>query len=151
MVRWTHSIQPFAPASWPGRTPNRSSAAFLGALSIVVAACGSTATPTPPPPSASSAGGNVPGCSQTRSRIPVLIDSQDPVGKTRFLFSFIDNENKPIAAPDLETKVAFFDLATSSTAPAMTVQATFIWAIQGQRGLYHLTADFGEAGDWVAQ
>ena len=131
--------------------PHRSIAAFLGALSIVVAGCGSTAITPPPSPSASAAGASVPGCSQTRSRIPVLIDSQDPVGTTRFLFSFIDNENKPIAAPDLETNVAFFDLAKSSTAPAMTVPATFIWAIQGQRGLYHLTADFGEAGDWVAQ
>jgi hypothetical protein len=134
-----------------GMSPHRSLAAFLGALAIIVAGCGSTGSPATPSPSGSSAAVNVPGCSQTRSRIPVLIDSQDPVGQTRFLFSFIDNANKPIAAPDLQAKVAFFDLAKSSTAPAMTVPATFIWAIQGQRGLYHLTADFGEAGDWVAQ
>jgi hypothetical protein len=130
---------------------HRSIAAVVAALAILVAACGSTAPPTSASPSSSGSAAAVAGCSQTRSRIPVLIDSQDPVGTTRFLFSFIDADNKPIAAPDLTAKVEFFDLAKSTTTPAATVPATFIWAIQGQRGLYHLTANFPDAGDWVAK
>jgi hypothetical protein len=120
--------------------------AVLVTLALVVAGCGSG---TAASPSASAAGGA--NCSQTRTRIPVLIDSQDSVGSDRFLFSFIDEQNKPISAPDLKATVAFYDLAKSPTTPIARVDGQFIWAIEGQRGIYHVTTDFTDPGDWMAQ
>jgi hypothetical protein len=87
------------------------------------------------------------------TRIPVIIPSQVSCGAFRFLFTFADakDENKQIGSPDVAAKVAFYDLAKDPATPVSTVDATFIWAIQGERGDYIANVTFPEAGDWGAQ
>jgi len=141
------------------RAPIRRGRTGLAVLiaSILMAACTATTTPAPTgPPSSSSAGapGSAPGPSGSASgptRIPLLLDVQDPVGTTRVLFGMLDQKNDSIGAPDLTVGVAFYDAAKSSTTPVATDPATFIWAIPDERGIYEVTTTFGEAGDWIAE
>ena len=83
--------------------------------------------------------------------IPYVITSQAVCGPVRFLFSFLDAENRPIAAPDRTATVTFYDLGRSLTEPVTTVDATFAWAIEGDRGIYIANADLPEAGLWGAE
>ncbi|MHB8459282.1 MAG: hypothetical protein ACYDAK_11220 [Candidatus Limnocylindrales bacterium] len=122
---------------------------LLAALAIGVGACtvassGSSRSSALSIPVAGASSGARP------TRIPILIDAEDAVGPARFLFALGDQQNAPIGAPDLPATVAFYDLAKSSTTPTATVNATFIWAIQGQRGIYVADTTFNEAGDWAA-
>jgi hypothetical protein len=126
-------------------------AAVVGALlvAILAAGCGGGATPAPSAPAATGPAGS--GVAAGPSRIPILVDTQDPVGKTRFLFAMADQKNNPIGAPDLPVTVAFYDTPKSTTVPTGTYPATFVWAITGERGIYVVNADFAEAGDWIAE
>ena len=87
------------------------------------------------------------------SFLPVLISSQLAVGVNRFVYSLLDARDQltPLAAPDVTTELAFYDLQKDPATPAATAGGTFIWAVQGQRGLYHAAATFGEAGPWGVQ
>ena len=67
------------------------------------------------------------------------------------MFSFLDPQNTPIAAPDRSATVAFYDLAKDPSKPAATRTGTFIWAIENERGVYVTSMDFGEAGVWGAE
>ncbi|MFI5226846.1 MAG: hypothetical protein ACHQ3P_09235 [Candidatus Limnocylindrales bacterium] len=129
--------------------------ALAAAVALIVGACGGAATPTPSGSGSNGAsGGASAGSSPVGSgptRIPILVDAQDPVGQSRFLFALADQKNNPIGAPDLPVSVAFYDLGKSSTTPVSTNQATFVWAITGQKGIYVVDTTFGEAGDWIAE
>jgi len=120
------------------------------ALALGLAACSAGSSSSAGTTSSSSAAPSAAASGGGPTRIPILIDAQDVVGRARFLFAFSDRQNAPIGAPDMAAKVAFYDLAASSTTPTATVDATFIWAIQGQRGIYVADTTFGEAGDWAA-
>ncbi len=72
-------------------------------------------------------------------------------GDLRFVFTFIDADNQPIGAPDRTATVTFYDLGRSLDAPVTTVEATFAWAIDGDRGIYIANATLPEAGTWGAE
>lgn len=113
-------------------------------LAALVAGCGSIGT------SAASSAVASAGPSSGPTRIPILIDVQDAVGPSRFLFALADAQNNSIGSPDVPARVAFFDLARSATTPTATVDARFIWTIQGTKGIYAASVDFPAAGDWAA-
>jgi hypothetical protein len=50
----------------------------------------------------------------------------------------------------MPARVAFFDLARSETTPTATVDARFIWTIEGTAGIYAADVNFTSAGDWAA-
>lgn len=117
----------------------------LVALGLLVAACGSAAAPpaivapsparaTPPP------------------FIPQVVTSQAVVGRNRFLIGLLDASGmKPIGVPEIALEVAFTDLARSVPPPTIpATPARFVWAIEGERGIYVVDVDFPSAGDWVA-
>ena len=146
--------------------------ALVAVAMLVAAGCGSgrvTASPSvpggsPAPPSPGAAlcptaapATNLPaawtGQATAPTRIPVIITTQMTCGPSRLLFTFADaqDENKQIGAPDITATVALYDLARDTATPVATVNATFIWAIQGERGDYVAKVTFPEAGDWGAQ
>ena len=147
---------------------SRSSIAALGraaplAAALVLAACSavpSTAptTSSPPSPGASGAAcetaptpGELPGWgipSETPTIIPVAVSSQLECGVNRFLFSFLDASNRPIAAPDRAASVAFYDLGRDPERVVTSATGTFVWAIEGARGVYVAAVDLPEAGVW---
>jgi hypothetical protein len=105
---------------------------------VLVAACGPGTGPSAQP-SASTTGFSV---------LPIVISSELVPGSNRLLFAFLDaNTNAPAAAPDRKVSLAFTGpggATASGTPPA------FIWAIEGERGVYASTVDFPVAGDWQA-
>jgi hypothetical protein len=118
-------------------------------VALVVVACspGGPAEPTPP------TGGSptpIPVSSATFTVLPQLISSEAVVGEQRFLFSLVDPTTiTPIAAPDRTVTVRFVPDAGGEAIDAG--QATFIWAIEDERGVYVSEVDFPAAGDWTAE
>jgi hypothetical protein len=108
-------------------------------VAAVVAGCGPNASSSASPPPSGP------------TRIPVLVDVQDAVGASRFLFALADGQNNSIGSPDVPARVAFFDLASSATTPTATVDSRFIWTIQGAKGIYAADVTFTAAGDWAAE
>ena len=121
------------------------------AASLVVAACsGSAGSPATTAPGASTGASAPPSNSGTKaSIIPVIVSSSQVVGPNRFVFSFLDPDtNLPVASPDRTAGVAF--VGPGETQPGSVTPATFVWAIEGQRGDYVANVDFPTAGDWKA-
>lgn len=145
---------------------SRSLVAVLGALVVAVAACsgtggGSSASPAP----SASAAGACPATpepapevvsawqgEQAPSIFPVLIDPGVlACGANRMMFSFLDAQNAPVASPDRTVQVEIFDLGASTDTPFATVVATFIWAIEDERGVYVANVDFPTSGTYGVQ
>ena len=83
------------------------------------------------------------------SVIPVIVSSRQVVGPNRFVFSFLDPEtNLPAASPERTASIAF--IAPGETQPGTATEATFVWAIEGQRGDYVANVELPAAGDWKA-
>ncbi len=109
-------------------------------------ACATTA-----PPSGIPEGWNV--AAQQPSVFPQIINPSGSIacGRTRLMFSFLDDQNVPVANPDQTVEVALFDLGTDPASPVLAGIATFIWAIEPTVGVYVFDADLPTAGTWGAQ
>lgn len=113
----------------------RSGVLVLLVVAIVVAACGGSVASQ--------------GASGDPSVIPVIVSSRQAVGPNRFVFSFLDPAtNLPAAAPDRKAAIAF--IAPGETEPGTATPATFVWAIEGERGDYVANVEFPTPGDWKA-
>jgi hypothetical protein len=119
----------------------------IAALVLLVAACSQGGPAEPTPPSASSPTPIPVGSAP--SVIPQFITPEIATGEQRFLFSIIDpTTNTPIAAPDREVMVRFLP----ADGPAIDAgRATFIWAIEDERGIYVVDIDLPTAGEWTAE
>ncbi len=118
-----------------------------GAPSGAAAPCPTAPAPNPADPP----GWPVPGSSQSSSVVPVIVSSEQVCGRNRLLFAFLDAANNPVAAPDRPASVSFYDLGRDPATPASTATGTFLWAIEGVRGLYETNVEFPEAGEWGAE
>jgi hypothetical protein len=146
-------------------------AASVVVVALIAAACGSTTTS---PPVTVSQPGTTPGSSSQACAtapdtgtpagwgtpttppaiVPLLVNSPNEMtcGTNRLLFLFLDEKtNAPIADPKRTAKVAFYDLGRDANKPTSTVDTTFVWAIENQRGNYIANVDFPEAGVWGAE
>jgi hypothetical protein len=83
--------------------------------------------------------------------IPLIVSSQRTCGANRVVFSILDPQNTPIAAPDRSATIAFYDIGADPSKAVATKDGTFIWAIEGQRGVYVTAMDFPHAGLWGAE
>ena len=83
--------------------------------------------------------------------IPVPVSGDLACGENRFLFSFIDKNNKPIATPDRTVLVALYDLSRATDVPMIQTTSRFIWGIEGVSGIYETDVTFPEAGIWGAE
>ena len=61
----------------------------------------------------------------------------------RFVF-----ENVPVGSPDRTASVAF--IAPGETQPGPATEATFVWAIEGERGDYVANVELGKMNYWVS-
>lgn len=136
---------------------------LLLCASLAVAACTSGAGPAPTAtPDRTEPGGacaalpapsDLPDAwrstSTEASVIPIIVSSEQACGPDRFVFSFIDAaSNEPVASPERTARVAFFNLAADPDTPAATVEGTFVWGIEGVRGVYVAPVAYDEAGEW---
>jgi hypothetical protein len=147
--------------------------ASLVVVALIAAACGSATTslaPTASAPGTTTPGSSSQACATALDKgtpagwgpapppapdvIPYLINSGNEMtcGTNRLLFVFLDPKtNAPIADPKRTAKIAFYDLGRDATKPTSTVDTTFVWAIENQRGNYIANVDFPEAGVWGAE
>jgi hypothetical protein len=109
---------------------------------LVVGGCVGPGAETAPTPKGSEA------ASPARPSVyPVIVSSEQAVGPNRFLFSFLDpSTNLPAARPERTVRLAFFD-SPDATTPVATADAEFVWAIEGERGLYVSHVTFTRAGN----
>jgi hypothetical protein len=119
-------------------------AALVAALTIAVAACSSAASPTPIPdasfPTASGSGD--PGI------LPIPVTSFFRVGENRVIFGLADSTGqKAIATPDRTLSIGYHGPTGQAIAPA---PQSFIWAVEGVKGVYVGHATFPAAGKWTA-
>ena len=84
---------------------------------------------------------------------PVIVNSSGSLtcGENRLLFTFLDAANAPIGNPDRTASLALYNLGRDGTAPVQSVEGTFVWGIEGERGFYVTKASFPEAGRWGAE
>lgn len=144
-------------------------------LFLVVAACSgpgaSSALPSPDPSAgASGLSGSSAPCPETAppdqasipdwapgaqrpSVFPVLVSSGLSLtcGQNRVMFSFLDDTNTPVAAPDRSASVAFYDLAADPETPVVSAEGAFVWAIEDAVGIYVVNVPFPSAGLWGAE
>ncbi len=123
------------------------SAAVVGSASTGPAPCPTAPAPNPADPP----GWPVPGSAAAGAIFPVIVSSEQICGPNRFLFSFLDSQSNPVAGPDRTASVSFYDLGRDPAKPVSTEKATFLWAIEGARGLYVTNTRFDEAGEWGAE
>jgi hypothetical protein len=109
-----------------------------------LAACSTTASPVPSTPVAS------PSAAGGPSVFPVIISSEQYVGSNRFIFSFVDLENRPAATPERTVEITAYPTASGPTA-AVTSESTFLWTIPDTKGAYRSTIPFNEAGEWTLE
>ena len=80
--------------------------------------------------------------------LPLIISSELTKGPTRLLFSLTDRANALIAAPDVKVHLKFYDVDTATDTVVFESDARFLWAIDGQRGLYATDVTYPDAGRW---
>lgn len=111
---------------------------------VIAVACSSGGGPSPvastAPPSAGASGGP--------EILPIIVSSELTKGATRFLFSLTDRANKLIAAPDVKVHVEFYDVDTAKDTVVFESDARFLWAVEGERGLYAADVMYPDAGRW---
>lgn len=90
--------------------------------------------------------------SQAPTVFPSIIDPGGTLacGPNRMMFSFVDATGVPVAAPDRTVALELFDLGRDPASPAVTAATEFIWAIEGQVGVYIANVDFPTSGLWGA-
>lgn len=82
---------------------------------------------------------------------PVLANSRLTCGTNRLLFTFLDAQNAPVAAPDRTVSISIYDLGRSGSTSVETETGTFVWGIDKVRGFYVANVSFPEAGTWGAE
>ncbi len=80
---------------------------------------------------------------------PVFVNSEIVVGENRFLVGLLNDEDAPIASPDIDVHIDFYDLARSEQRPVFGTDMAFLDT--GPRGLYAAEVTFERAGRWGAE
>jgi hypothetical protein len=126
-------------------TPRPPRAALVALLTVIVAACSAAVTPA----SSSGTPSNAPsGSSAAAPFLPVPVTSFFRVGDNRIVFGLLDPAGqKEVSGPDRTLSIAYHGPSGQSIAAA---KQTFIWAIEGVRGVYVGRASFPTAGKWTA-
>ena len=83
--------------------------------------------------------------------MPFLVTNSVSCGKARILFLYLDSANRVASAPNRTAKVTFYDLGKDPKKAVATVDGTFVWTIQDERGMYVVDVDLPEAGTWGAE
>ena len=126
-------------------TPRLPRAALVALLTVIVAACGAT---TSPAPSAVRPSSLPSGSSAAAPFVPVPITSFFRVGDNRIVFGLLDPAGqKEVSGPDRTLSIAYHGPSGQTIAAA---KQTFIWVIEGVRGVYIGRATFAAAGNWTA-
>ena len=120
--------------------------AACGGGGVATASAPASAGPVSGPP-ASAGPGDAPASGDPQI-LPMFISSEIAKGPTRFVFSLTDRANQLVAAPDVPVHLELYDVGAAPDTVAFEADARFLWAIEGQRGLYVADLAFPAAGRW---
>ena len=121
---------------------SRSARSALIAVLVLVAGCGASQAPTTSPNRSIAPGASTPAI------LPVPITSAFRVGDNRVVFTLSESTaQKQVAKPDRTLSIGYHGPKGETIAP---VPYTFIWAVEGQNGVYVNHATFASAGQWTA-
>lgn len=90
----------------------------------------------------------------------IALPGQLACGKTRLLFTILGTSGDtssqasnpvPIGSPDRSVKLDLFNLGRDPEKAIASVDGTFVWAIEDERGIYYANVEFPEAGRYGAQ
>jgi hypothetical protein len=151
------------------KRPSLTLAAALACIALAGAACNVGSGPSASGPAGSPGASTTAAC-QTAPSVPddlagwaapatapaiapYIIASPGELvcGKNRVLFTMIDPAGTPVGAPDRTAKVALYNLARDPNTPIATLDGTFVWAIENERGDYVINPTFPEAGRYGAE
>jgi hypothetical protein len=62
--------------------------------------------------------------------------------------SLADKENNVVASPDVPVELAFYDLTTGPDRAVASTEASFLWSLEGELGLYRAAVEFACSGPW---
>lgn len=136
--------------------------AVVASAAVLLAACSSSGGATPGPGASAAICPATPepasdvvtawSGTQTPTIFPSIIDPGGSLacGPNRMMFSFVDVKGVPVTAPDRTVSLELFDLGGDPATPAVAAQAQFIWAIEGEVGVYVANVDFPASGLWGA-
>ena len=123
--------------------------ALLAVLVLVLAASGSGSNATGATSSAGvSAAPSAGSSTEGPAILPIIVSSEITKGPNRWLFSLTDRANNLIAAPDVPVHLEFFDVDAAKDTVVFEADARFLWAIEGERGLYAADIEYPKAGRW---
>ncbi|MDP8904414.1 MAG: FixH family protein [Chloroflexota bacterium] len=106
------------------------------------------ATPTPAPSVGAYPGWPPRTAPETFELVPIPVSTELAVGQNRFLLNLIDRQNEPLASPEREVTLNFYDLATDPAQPQVSVAGTYLPTTPQLPGLYRAQVEFGSAGEW---
>jgi hypothetical protein len=121
---------------------------ILPALLLAACAAGAPSPAAPGGPNATAPASAAPSTAAGPNILPIFVSSEILAGKNRFMFSLTDRSNQVIAAPDVPVTLEFYDVAADPEKVVLTADSTFLWAIEGERGLYAASVAFPTAGRW---
>lgn len=88
---------------------------------------------------------------QTPTLTPFLVTNAVACGQSRILFLYLDAKNEPTSQPDRTANVSFYELGRDPNKAVVSADATFVWTIANERGMYVVDVDLPEAGTWGAE
>ncbi|MES2210212.1 MAG: hypothetical protein V4515_08510 [Chloroflexota bacterium] len=135
----------------PGQDVGSAPTSGSGSPAALPGDSGQTGCTAAPAPAA-----NLPGWTTAATAptvFPAIVNSGRSLtcGENRLLFTFLDLDNRPVAAPDRTVELSLFDLGRDGAAATATTEGQFVWGIENERGFYVAPVTFPEAGIWGAQ
>jgi hypothetical protein len=119
------------------------------AVAVVASGCSAGGAAAPPTSASPVAAASPSAGASSYTVLPVIVSSEQVVGSNRFLFSFLDQENRPAGSPDRTATVTAYPKATGPSA-SVSGEGTFVWSIPDEGGYYVTRLAFSEPGEWIA-
>ncbi len=85
---------------------------------------------------------------ETFDLVPIPVSTELAVGPNRFLLNLLDNRNEPLASPDREVDLRFFNLARDAAQPALSATSSYLPTVESLPGLYRAEVEFSCWGEW---
>ena len=118
----------------------------IAALVLLVAACGG------PDDSQPSTNDGKDGFSDNLTGVvPLIVNSEIVVGKNRLLVGLLNENDDPVADPEVDMDVRFFELDGNKATFVSEESFDFVWSVEPVVGYWVGDGSFDHAGRWGAE
>lgn len=120
------------------------------AAALVLAACGSEGGSGEPRSDGMEGGSAASQFEQSYTGVeayPVFVSNELVVGRNRFVVGLLDEQDAPLANPQIEMDVTFYDIAGAEPESITDTEMRWVWIEKGLRGYYIGNVEFPQAGE----